>query len=175
SGTLGGELGEELPADFPFRGRGRKGYRRIIVPTENPTVTSGAEWKKWEGNLPAKFSPLMPPVIAVYQTHRFNVGNGYYRRIFPPVIPPVCLMDTFQLTEPHTPHSPHTCNHLRALTEPPSKPPLRRRRHSPSSSRPNLRSPAVVFSVTSSRGEGSIENDEDPQLGNGAVDPYPRR
>ncbi|MED6116089.1 hypothetical protein PIB30_096857 [Stylosanthes scabra] len=71
-------------------------------------------------------------------------------------------MDTFQLTEPHTPHSPHTCNHLRALTEPPSKPPLPRRRHSPSSSHPNLRSLAVIFSVTGSRGEGNIENDEDP-------------
>ncbi|MED6164880.1 hypothetical protein PIB30_094331 [Stylosanthes scabra] len=46
-----------------------------------------------------------------------------------------------------------------------------RRRHSPLCPRVNLRSPAVVFSVTGSRGEGSIENHEDPHLGNGPVDP----
>ncbi|MED6190249.1 hypothetical protein PIB30_104039 [Stylosanthes scabra] len=41
---------------------------------------------------------------------------------------------------------------------------------------PNLRSPAVVFSVTASRGEGSLEYHQDPHLvgavlGNSVVDP----
>ncbi|MED6222067.1 hypothetical protein PIB30_060876 [Stylosanthes scabra] len=55
--------------------------------------------------------------------------------------------------------------------EPPSEPPNPHRRYSPSSLRPNLPSPPVVFSVTGSRGEGSLEYDQDPHLGNGAVDP----
>ncbi|MED6200070.1 hypothetical protein PIB30_081673 [Stylosanthes scabra] len=57
------------------------------------------------------------------------------------------------------------------LIEPPPKPPNPCHRHSPSSPRPNLRSPPVVFSVTGSRGEGSLEYHQDPRLGNSAVDP----
>ncbi|MED6163520.1 hypothetical protein PIB30_080731, partial [Stylosanthes scabra] len=56
------------------------------------------------------------------------------------------------------------------IIELPSETQNPRRRHSPSSPRVNLRSPAVVFSVIDSRGEGSIENHEDPHLGNGPVD-----
>ncbi|MED6115599.1 hypothetical protein PIB30_092193 [Stylosanthes scabra] len=96
---------------------------------------SGTEWKKWEGNIPAEFSPNNSAVIE--PTH---------------FLPSLAI--TFEGT----------------LIEPPSEPPFPRRRHSPSSPHPNLRSPAIVFSVTGSRGEGSIENHEDPHLGNGAVD-----
>ncbi|MED6186996.1 hypothetical protein PIB30_072168 [Stylosanthes scabra] len=58
----------------------------------------------------------------------------------------------------------------------PSQPPKPSRRHSPSSPHPNLRSPAVVLSVTASHGEGSLEYHQDPHLvgavlGNGALNP----
>ncbi|MED6153694.1 hypothetical protein PIB30_104571 [Stylosanthes scabra] len=70
----------------------------------------------------------------------------------------------------HT-HPSFTCNQIEGtLTELPSETQNPRRRHSSSSPRVNLRSPAIVFSVTGSRGERSIENDEDPHLGNGPVD-----
>ncbi|MED6139902.1 hypothetical protein PIB30_088326, partial [Stylosanthes scabra] len=60
--------------------------------------------------------------------------------------------------------------------EPPSQRPKPRCRHSPSSPHPNLRSPAIVLSVTANRGEGSPEYHQDlhlvgPVLGNGAADP----
>ncbi|MED6171925.1 hypothetical protein PIB30_045391 [Stylosanthes scabra] len=56
-GDITGDLGAELPADLAFRGRGPKNYQRIKFPPENPTIMSGTEWKKWEGKLPAEFSP----------------------------------------------------------------------------------------------------------------------
>ncbi|MED6211589.1 hypothetical protein PIB30_075222, partial [Stylosanthes scabra] len=79
-------------------------------------------------------------------------------------------MDTFEVIEPTHFLPSLTITFEGTLIEPPPEPPFPRRRHSPSSPHPNLRSPAVVFSVTGSRGEGSIENHEDPHLGNGAVD-----
>ncbi|MED6139873.1 hypothetical protein PIB30_088022, partial [Stylosanthes scabra] len=75
-------------------------------------------------------------------------------------------------------HTSFTCNQNRRNPniQPPSEPPKPRRHHSPSSPHPNLRSLTVVFSVTASRGEGSLEYHQDPHLvgvvlGNGAVDP----
>ncbi|MED6174130.1 hypothetical protein PIB30_065925 [Stylosanthes scabra] len=70
----------------------------------------------------------------------------------------------------HT-HPSFTCSMFEGtLTWLPTETQNPRRRHSPSSPRVNRRSPAVVFSVTGSRGEGSIEDHEDPHLGNGPVD-----
>ncbi|MED6197532.1 hypothetical protein PIB30_057305 [Stylosanthes scabra] len=79
-------------------------------------------------------------------------------------------MDTFEVIEPTHFLPSLAITFEGTLIEPPSEPLFPRRRHSPSSPRPNLRSPAVVFSITDSPGEGSIENHEDPHLGNGAVD-----
>ncbi|MED6136146.1 hypothetical protein PIB30_053379 [Stylosanthes scabra] len=110
--------------------------------------------------------------MVFYETHHFNVGNGSYRRIFPPVIPPVSFLDIFKIK----PTLPSLAMRRNPNIQPPSEPPKPRRCHSPSSPHPNLRSPTVVFSVTANHGGGSLEYHQDPHLvgavlGNGAVDP----
>ncbi|MED6173912.1 hypothetical protein PIB30_064157 [Stylosanthes scabra] len=48
--------------------------------------------EKWEGMVPAEFSP----------NNSADSGNGSYRQIFPPVIPPVSFLDIFEI-EPTLP------------------------------------------------------------------------
>ncbi|MED6125475.1 hypothetical protein PIB30_068851, partial [Stylosanthes scabra] len=164
--------GGELPADLPFRERGPKHYRRITFPPENPTVMSGAEWKKWEGKLPAEFSPNNSAGNCILRNTPFQCRQWLVPADFSPCYSAGILHGYIRNRAHNLPS--FTCNQNRiegTLIEPPPKPPNPCRRHSPSSPRPNLRSPPVVFSVTDSRGEGSLEYHQDPHLGNGAVDP----
>ncbi|MED6226241.1 hypothetical protein PIB30_101639, partial [Stylosanthes scabra] len=134
-------------------------------------VMSGTEWKTWKGKLPAEFSPNNSAGNCILRNASFQCWEWLVPADFSPCNSAGILDGYIRNNRAHT-HPSFTCNQIEGtLTERPSEPQNPRRRHSPSSPRVNLRSPAVVFSVTGSRGEGSIENHEDPHLGNGPVDP----